>query len=447
MREKETKCTYGTIETNGDIIAFSLNQFVFCFFKTSKLDEQSVISVDKNGYIWGKTYEGRRIGIYSENDIIINKVKILHTWNYILEKSGFRNSEMEKIRGIQFCNGSIKSIFKCQALDMNFDESENGKIVFDYRNDSVVYNVDIEDIKTEWIFRSSVEQRMSLMDGNSLKNSEPLLEIHFDVPQKLDALKKYYEITTKMNQFLIFRNEVAYDRISLLQCDSDNMYQAFADVYVDFNNDIKIRSIVDVISIFDVKNDVFSNLIKSLSNNKKKNKGVPLFIQPKNSKDSLEFGIDRIKNICSALEMELDMSGVSIACNESLNKLVCEVKKLVKSYQETDLDISNKTYDTIFGNLSHWCQPLSERAWEAWKQHQDTIKPMLERYDISISESDIAFFVKARNNITHNGITSFDDQVATTSFSLLAIIYCCTLTRLGMDDETIKNIMRRRLFE
>lgn len=89
---------------------------------------------------------------------------------------------------------------------------------------------------------------------------------------------------------------------------------------------------------------------------------------------------------------------------------------------------------------------MAERAYNAWKQHEDKMQPLLSLYGIDIDQEKIEAFVKARNNITHNGFTGIDEDVAKTAFVLMGLVYCCTLTRIKMPMELIKDVMGRRLF-
>ena len=150
-------------------------------------------------------------------------------------------------------------------------------------------------------------------------------------------------------------------------------------------------------------------------------------------------------------EMELNLEGVRLEKSPEIVDLIEEVKEMVQKYkkeQDKLRDVqeskkSNKMYDSIFGSIAHWDQPLANRVCMAWDQHISELEPFLRRYDIPITHESIEGFVKARNNITHNGGTGVSDEVANTAFALMGLIYCCALTRLGMDSKAIADIMTR----
>ena len=153
--------------------------------------------------------------------------------------------------------------------------------------------------------------------------------------------------------------------------------------------------------------------------------------------------------------MELDLQGVRLEKSPEIDGLIKEVKKLVKEYRKGQnklLDgqesqeknnMRKKMYDNIFGSIAHWDQPLANRVCKAWDQYISELEPFLKRYDIPITHENIEGFVKARNNITHNGSTGVSDEVANTAFALMGLIYCCALTRLGVNSKAIIDIMTR----
>ena len=212
-------------------------------------------------------------------------------------------------------------------------------------------------------------------------------------------------------------------------------------------NPVSPRNVLDIIPIRYVDDTVFVNIMLNIIKADKEHKGLPLFITPKDEIDAKTMDVGKIRNICSALEMELDLGGVRLETNPQIKKLIDSVKKVIKEHREGENKLSDKTYDNIGGNISHWNQPLVERACRAWEQHEAILLPLINKYDIEITQEKIYKFVKARNDITHNGFTGLNEEVANTAFALMGLIYCCTLTRLKMKPEEIRYIMDKRLFE
>ena len=84
---------------------------------------------------------------------------------------------------------------------------------------------------------------------------------------------------------------------------------------------------------------------------------------------------------------------------------------------------------------------------KVWEQQEANLSPLINKYNIEITQEKIYRFVKARNDITHKGFSGISEEVANTAFALMGLIYCCTLTRLKMKQEEIRYIMGKRLFE
>jgi hypothetical protein len=209
---------------------------------------------------------------------------------------------------------------------------------------------------------------------------------------------------------------------------------------------MSVRKFVNIIPISYIDDNVFKEIIMNILKQDKKHKGLPIFIAPKDDKDAKVMDVSKIRNICSALEMELDLGRVRLESSDSMSKLIDKVKKDVKEHRGGNQPLSSKSYDYIFGNISHWDQPLAERAYNAWKKHEEEMQTLLNLYNIDIDQEKIEKFVKARNNITHNGFTGMDEDVANTAFVLMGLVYCCALTRIKISTELIKDIMGRRFF-
>ena len=103
----------------------------------------------------------------------------------------------------------------------------------------------------------------------------------------------------------------------------------------------------------------------------------------------------------------------------------------------------------MFNSLQHWGDSVSERAVKAWQIHKDKVLSLLrvmriEKDDKNITE-EIIRFIRTRNDITHNGFKELDEGLALTSIILSALIYCMIMTRVGISDEIINDLMKRRL--
>lgn len=436
----------GIIKTDKGNLTFYGENFKFTFMNADP-KEEVVIEADENGYVWGKTYEDKVIAIYTKKSIKIKKIRILNTWNYIISKFvGAPKESINSFKGIRFKNGAIRTIHPCNALHEDYEKSKEGILAYRVINDRKCYLIDVGDEKISWNFGSEINQRISMEEGSSLSNGNSFLDILFDNQQGYKTFYDWYGYVCDFCSFLTFRNNIYFEKIFLLRKTLYNVNEAFAECYVKIESEVSVRKFVNIIPISYIDNNAFKEIIMNILKQDKKHKGLPIFIAPKDDRDAKIMDVDKIRNICSALEMELDLEGVRLKSSHSMSKLVEKVKKDVKEHRNGNQPLSSKEYDYIFGNISYWDQPLAERAYNAWKEHEDKMQPLLNLYRIDIIQEKIEKFVKARNNITHNGFTGIDEDVALTAFVLMGLVYCCALTRIKVSTELIKDIMDRSFF-
>lgn len=436
----------GIIKTDKGNLTFYGENYKFTFMNVDS-KEEVVIKADENGYIWGRTYEDKVIAIYAKESIKIKQTVILNTWNYIISRfAGVSKESIKSFKGIRFKNGAIRTIHPCHALHEDYEKSKDGKLVYRIENDRKCYSINIGDKKISWRFGSEINQIISMEKGNSLSNGNALLDIMFNNQQDYKTFYDWYGYVCDFCSFLTFRNNIYFEKIFFVNETPYNVNEAFAECYVKIEGEVSVRKFANIIPISYIDDNAFNEIIMNIMKQDRTHKGLPIFIAPKDDRDAKIMDVGKIRNICSALEMELDLGGVRLESSDSMKSLVEKVKKVVKEHRKGNQPLSLKEYDYIFGNISHWDQPLSERAYNAWKEHEDKLKPLLNSYYINIEKEKIEKFVKARNNITHNGFTGIDEDVAITAFALMGLVYCCALTRIKVSTELIKDIMGRRFF-
>ena len=419
------------------------NEYSFIFAKSGNHSVSTQIKPDEAGFVWARKPDGSSIGIHAGQIIDVKDVRRLNTWCYIDFKCCVEDSTSCCADGMSLVNGSLKSIFSCHAIEPDFDSPFNGGIIYKYNNDSIEYNTDIGE-KVRWIIGSRVVERTSVMEGNALENKDVIMNLEFENKVDICKLQDYYRIAEQLLSFLTFQREIAFEKIEILKHNGYGL-NTIGEVHIK-KNDVQIRDFMEVINIGYLDEVIFSNMVKVLAKNDLKIKGLPLEILPNDKTDKLRISVGRIRAICSALEMELDARKVGGEKSEELEKLVKEVKEIIKSHRTNLHTLSDKTYDSICASLAHWNNPLAERINRVWGEHIEVIRPFLNGYGIDIFEDDINYFVKSRNNITHNGLTSLDNRMVNTAFALMALTYACALERMKMDCENIKDVMGKKLF-
>lgn len=322
------------------------------------------------------------------------------------------------------------------------------------------FTINQDKCSIEWIFGSEIRNKYSLDKGVSLENTRSVLDIYFNEGQELQTFYDYYGYVTELLKFLTFREMAPFEEISLLYKHPTYGFNKFADCYVNTDINIfatnsetrqkeaekQIRCSMNSISVYLLSDDTFSNIIQSIIGTDKKSVNLPIAIIPKDDRDAGIITPEKIKSICSALEVEMNAAGIKLNKGDELEGLIKQIKNVIKEHRGSeDNGLPEKTYDNIFSSISHWGDSLADRAIEVWHQNETILQPWLSIIGISIFEKDIAAVVKTRNDITHRGFQNIDENIAQTAFVMIGIIYVLTLKRLKVSDEIIKDLMIRKI--
>ena len=174
--------------------------------------------------------------------------------------------------------------------------------------------------------------------------------------------------------------------------------------------------------------------------------GTTSYVPEKDADAKMIRSID-IKEICSALEYEIDHTdGILSEEDLSLNALINEIKEVVKRHRESDSPLPPKTYDLIFGSISHWSQSLSNQIIALWQKHKEAIEVYSSKISYELTEEKIEAFVKYRNKTSHGNNLVLSQDIANTAVLLECLIYCNVLSRAGMTEENIIAICKNILF-
>lgn len=454
------KLLTGTIKTGEEVVTFVCDDFKFTFVRagndTKPIRLPLTINADSAGYIWGTTYDEKQIAIFTKQDLVIDHTRVLNTWNYIVFKVPV--SDRNTIfNGIRFFDGSIKSINPCHTLSRELDiEDELHKKdqcqYYVFRAYASAKEIDLElgEDKTKWIFGNVVNSNLSADEGTSLKDGTSVLEIQFDDLRSLTTLYTYYGYVSTLASFMSYRVNVSFDRVTLVNRYESGITNDVADCYIKVIGNSVARKMMNSMSVHFLSENSFKNIVLNVAQVDKKHKYLPVDFLPKDNQD---FGVltkDRLRHICSALEVELDLAKISASKDEELSTLIENVKNLIKANRDSGkTQIQSKTYDNMFNSISHWGDSVADRAIVACNKHMSEITPLLNLLQIKHSDEEIynniARFINVRNKITHDGFNELDDNLAETAIILCALVYCMTMTRLGIEKEKIMDLMVRRL--
>lgn len=372
-----------------------------------------------------------------------------------------QSEDKESLNNVRDADGANSASEHSVSKDDNDSAIESPFTYIVYREyfNAKKFTMNQDGCGIEWIFGSEIRNSTSLDKGTSLENKRSILDIRFTESQGLQTFYDYYGYVTTFLEFLTFRGAAPFEEIYLLYEHPKYGFDKFADCYVNTSTDIfandselgrmeaekQIRSSMNSLSVHLLTDDAFGNIIHSIIGTDKKSVDLPMVIIPKDNRDAGIITPEKIKGICSALEVEMDAAGIKLNKGDELEKLIKDIKNVIKGHRGSeDNGLPPKTYDNIFNSISHWGDSLADRAIEAWHQNEAFLQPWLSMLGISIIEDDIAAVVKARNDITHRGFQNIDENIGQTAFAMIGIIYVLALKRLNISDEIIKDLMERR---
>lgn len=454
------KIITGTIKIDGETVVFVCEGFRFTFVRTgddvNSFTAPISISVDSNGYVWGVTYDERAIAIHTKYDFKINHTRILNVYNYILFKRLVNNKDA-LFRGIYFINGGIKTINPCRSLKRDtererqlYKEEDSLFFVFKAQTDIKTIDIELNGEHAIWRFGNQIDSRISVDDGTSLKDGISILEVLFDNEKSLMTLYDYYAYVKTIVSFMTYRANVEFESVKLIELTEDGISYEVAESFIRTDGIVSTRRFMNSISVYSISEDSIRQMVYNAAQIDKKHKSLPIGFLPENDAD---FGVltkNRVRDICSALEVEMDLAKIKASKGAELEELIEEVKNKVKEYEKNEnTKIPENTYKNIFNSIGNWGDSVADRVNKAWDMYEQDIMPLEKYYKIDFNNDKmhecIAKFVSVRNRITHKGFNELDDDLAGTAIVLSALVYCMAMSRLGIEEEKIKDFMARRI--
>lgn len=295
------------------------------------------------------------------------------------------------------------------------------------------YSVKIKDIECKLIL-----QNMPSENSPSIMNLIVRYEFPKEMPIKI--IKLTYNVLMKICRFMTNRENVGFDEVRLYQIDDETgKWFKFADGFLDYQYDNFTNKKYQQNILFDDIDECIANLHSVMSADTE-GKATYLFdFYSDNDKDYSILSDDKIKNICSSIECELDfVTDLKDDENTNLEDLIKSVKAVIKQHRKSDKKLEDKTYDMIFNSISHWGMANSRKIYLLYKKQDYYMKILNEKAKLSCTEEDIAAFVKYRNDITHGRYRTLDSVIAATAYALMALAYCCFLLRMGIKNDKLK---------
>lgn len=415
-------------------ISFVLDGFQCVLINANmEVKEKKTISV-KQGFILGRTTEGKFIYIYAGKDISIRRQATINTWLYFIS----RTPDVETYRAISFNGGILNKLFFNAALDFDYDKS--GHIKVQYKDDQQVYSLVNEEMRGTVAVRSSVSENVSAEKGTSIAISGTELELVFEEEQKVETFSDMFGYILNLCQFMAYRRNVRFEEIFLGQESKrlPGIYEKIASCFVRYDEKIETEKNMHMCITFNELGEGTAHLLNSIMNNRTAKPQFMIGFLPENDEDVNLVTSMKIREICSSLESEMELLDIRGEHEKEFEELIDKLKKVVKEHRDGDGSLDKKDYDYVFGTLNHLTGALGDRIENCFMEYQPILGEVIYRKQIDQ-------IVKYRNTITHGNYMQLDVELAETAYVLIMLIYCCILKRVGMADDRIHELFLRRI--
>ena len=437
----------GVLDFGSCKMPFFKNEFVFDFTTLDISLFQHWLPAEtketNEGFVTGQTHSGHYIAIYTGQDVFrVNAPSSIHTFLYITSKNNASDIWCgQPFDGITFCGGCIDKIYHANAIASNnlFTEKEITLKLNDTRKEFSFEDSNNEKIKV--IFSTNVSMNRSVERGFSIKEDGQFLNVSFQNKRTLKDVPSIIQNISRIISVLIFRQDLHFDKIFLTRKTDMADHEPVAVVHLESKNETQ-KSLTQTFSIhnLDQNCEKFFSLIWNNSI------GTTSYI-PEKDADSKRIKAIDIKEICSALEYEIDHTeGILSEEDVALKSIVKEIKKVVKEHRNSDNPLPQKTYDLIYSSIAHWSQSLSSQIIALWQKHKDAIDAISSRISVELTEGKIDAFVKYRNDTSHGNSLVLSQDIANTAILLECLIYCNVLSRSEMEKGKIVEICKKILF-
>ena len=436
----------GLLDFGEKKMPFFKNGFVFDFVTTDIVPFQNFLPAEtedtESGFVLGTTHSGYVIAIYTGQEKFRTNAQLtLNTHLYVVSKNNVSDIwQGDSFDGVTFCGGCIDKIYHGRAFVREMQEMNDGKVVLVYNNDSVQFEFFEETETVHGKFFAQAKISEDFEKGLSVGQSVRCLSFDFEQSKSISELPTVLSNVNRIISFLVYRSDLFFDEIYLTQKRSNGQYENIATVYLKHESETDKKSFECINT--DHINDHLPEMISLLWNN---GLGTMSYI-PEEDSDARIFKSIYVKEICSALEYEIDHSNVLSEENERLKNLTDEIKKVVKSHRLSENKLPEKTYDLINSSIGNWSNTLTDKIISLKQKHDGALRVLQNLYHFALTDEKIAAFVKYRNNTSHGALAKLSGDLAATGLLLTGLIYCNVFSRAGFNDEEIIDICKNIYF-
>ena len=443
----------GIIECGDKNLVFFGEDYTFYFmvplFEPFGSKREYSLKANENGFLYGTTHDNHSIAIYiGDFDREIYGKQAIKTNLFLVEPGNFNpypRKRNVKYDAIDFVGKKLSRVFMPHALTFIREVGKPQRI--EYHSDAETYHFTSGKISYTLTVQSLTPTSIGIK-GSSVTNEDVRIRLAFNQPQTGADLIKHIENIRILLSFMTFRTVVEFDKVALLEKDESHPdgYCKMWDVFLKQPLDDSRKNNMKCITFFDL-GTATENLLETIYSSVERRPSYSLGFIPESDSDVSHFDNDTIRAVCAGLECEIACSCLQNDEESKQIKLLAEeVKSFVSKRRKASYPlITDDNYLRIKGELKHWGKTATNNVIALYHSHEKAMQIVCGKIQQNITDEDIHELIKYRNDITHGSYRVNNVRMANTAYVLECLVYCCLLSRIGVEESKIEELCRMKI--
>lgn len=217
-------------------------------------------------------------------------------------------------------------------MELDFSGSEKIK----YRNDTESYHLTNKKIKGVLSIGSVITEGMSVEKGDSIFIKGTRLELNFDEKKDVQSFSELFGYIFNLCQFMAFRKNIKFEEIAIQGKSKQypEINETIADCFVRYEDIQETEKDIHNCITFNIIGENIDRLLSSIIDNKPKKPQFNLGFIPENDKDVNCITSIKIREVCSALESEMELAKIKAEQEKEFDNLVKTLKTIVEKHRD-----------------------------------------------------------------------------------------------------------------
>lgn len=359
-------------------------------------------------FLQGYTTDGYQLAIYTgyeERKISANYK--LRPGVYLVSRANACRYDMSTFQAIEFIGGTLNNLYEQRNIETKYDD-EQKSFIKTYPESRREFDIKIKEYSCKLIIRN-------VPSDTSPSKMDLVVRYEFSAEMPISEIKLVYNTLIDICRILTNRKNVGFDNVRLFHIDEDSKkWNWYADAFIDYKYEVFTSKTYRNNILFDYLEDCISGLHEIVSSDSEGKATYLLDFYADSDSDYSVLTDDKVKNICSSIECEMDfINDLKDDENENLKDLIKQIKTVINDHRRSERRLEDKTYDMICSTMSHWGMANSRKIYLLYEKNKVFMDILKAKTNLSCTEEDLAAFVKYRNDITHGRYRTVDSVIAT----------------------------------